>query len=525
MCGCRDPETKRGYARGTCPKLSQRGHGYWEWRVRVPKELVALVGKPEVKGREKGKKAAVSAAEKAISEIRAGRQHVAGLTVGQYLDEWLEAKRRLRPTARRGYESNIRLYLRPLIGEVPLAGLRKSHLDAMYRRIEAGNATRRRPVGPSTMEKIHGTLRAALNDARDNRMIEFNPCAGVELPERTSADVDPWDATDVGRFLDEAADDRLGALYELVAIHGLRRGEACGVRWDDLVVDPRTVGDEDGPSGLLWVRQQITDSGGVLGVWAPKTPASQAKVDMDPTTLGSLMAWRLTQEQEREDVGRSWNNGVLPDESGKDVQLSGLIFTRPDGRHLAPEYVTAHMWHLAKRVGLCAWLVRDAEPGATSVVVGKRHAEPEGVWTLYIDREPIGAVTVTGCVRRRGAGAVLTLAEPLPDGLPVGAELGRDLLSRRRLHDLRHSSASIQLAAGVDITTISKRHRHSSPHITGTLYAHLLRPAGQAAARKASAAVPRRARCAQPVPSKGAVSGSAGLDSAPGSANMQVTDL
>ncbi|WP_255353893.1 MULTISPECIES: tyrosine-type recombinase/integrase [Frankia] len=64
-------------------------------------------------------------------------------------------------------------------------------------------------------------------------------------------------------------------------------------------------------------------------------------------------------------------------------------------------------------------------------------------------------------------------------------------MSRRRLHDLRHSSASIQLAEGVDITLVSKRHGHSSTRITGDLYAHLLRSTGRAAAEAIANAVPR----------------------------------
>jgi hypothetical protein len=201
------------------------------------------------------------------------------------------------------------------------------------------------------------------------------------------------------------------------------------------------------------------------------------------------------------------------------------MFTKPDGGHLAPEYITSHMQVIAKRVGLCCAVVRDTEPGATTLVVGHRHADPVGTWTVYVDRQPVGQVTVTGCQKRRGSGATLTLAEPLAAGLPSGAELGRDLLSRRRLHDMRQGSASISLAEGVDLTLVSKRLGHSSPHVTAKLYAHLLRSTGQAVAEKVEAAVPRRKRSAQPPPSdleKGAPAGSRiGGDEV----NMQVTDL
>jgi hypothetical protein len=54
LCGCRDAETKKAYAYGQCPQLARRGHGYHEWRVWVPKERQALVGKRELKGGREG---------------------------------------------------------------------------------------------------------------------------------------------------------------------------------------------------------------------------------------------------------------------------------------------------------------------------------------------------------------------------------------------------------------------------------------------------------------------------------------
>ncbi|CAI7976219.1 Tyr recombinase domain-containing protein [Frankia sp. Hr75.2] len=79
-------------------------------------------------------------------------------------------------------------------------------------------------------------------------------------------------------------------------------------------------------------------------------------------------------------------------------------------------------------------------------------------------------------------------------------------MSPRRLHDLRHSSASIQLAAGVDLALVSKRLGHSSSSITANLYVHLLRSAGQQAAETVAAAIPRPAPRGHPV----GTSGSAG---------------
>lgn len=485
-CGCRDPRTGRQYARGACPDLAGRTHGTWSYRFRVPKELVPLVGKSELSGTGYPTKvAAERAADDAIASVRAGQQHVGGLTVGKYLTEqWLPGKRKLRPSTRARYEQFIRLYLVPYLGDLPLTGLRADHIDTMFRRIEATNGTRRNPVGPATLGDIRDCLRAALNHAMRQRMVAFNAAVGVELPEHTTPEVDPWEAEEAGVFLDEASNDRLFALFELAALHGLRRGELCGATWDGL----------DDMAGTLTIRQQITDAANTLGVWAPKTKSGRRKVDIDPTTLGSLLAWRLTQDAEREDVGPVWDNGTLPNERGELVKLSGLIFTRPNGQHLDPQYVTRRMQQIARRAGLLATIRRDVTAGATVVYVGKLYRDAVGAWTLYVDREPVADVEVTAVQRIHGSAAWLTLSKPLPVDLADGAELGRGLLSRRRLHDLRHGSASIQLAAGVDLTLVSKRLGHSSTAITSSLYVHLLRSSGQAAAQTVANAIPRSAR-------------------------------
>jgi integrase len=43
-----------------------------------------------------------------------------------------------------------------------------------------------------------------------------------------------------------------------------------------------------------------------------------------------------------------------------------------------------------------------------------------------------------------------------------------------RFHDLRHTAATLMLANGVSLVTVSKILGHSSPAITATIYAHAL---------------------------------------------------
>lgn len=76
------------------------------------------------------------------------------------------------------------------------------------------------------------------------------------------------------------------------------------------------------------------------------------------------------------------------------------------------------------------------------------------------------------------------LALALKTGLPV-----------IRLHDLRHTNASLALSAGVDLKVVSERLGHSQLAITADLYTHVNRGLGKAAAEQ----IARALRPASPV--------------------------
>lgn len=69
-----------------------------------------------------------------------------------------------------------------------------------------------------------------------------------------------------------------------------------------------------------------------------------------------------------------------------------------------------------------------------------------------------------------------------------------------RLHDLRHVSATLSLAAGVDIKVVSEQHGHASTGITRDVYQSVRPQVAQQAAAEATAAMVPRARSDRPYP-------------------------
>jgi integrase len=66
-------------------------------------------------------------------------------------------------------------------------------------------------------------------------------------------------------------------------------------------------------------------------------------------------------------------------------------------------------------------------------------------------------------------------------------------LPRIRFHDLRHSSASLLLKAGVPLKVVSERLGHSTTALTGDVYAHVLEGMDRKAADTLVAALERGA--------------------------------
>ena len=303
------------------------------------------------------------------------------LTVREYLESWHEGKRQLKPTTAVAYRSYLDHYLIPRLGHLRLLDLRAHHLDRLYNDIEVG--VRGRRLSPSTVRRVHATLRSALNTAVKRRLIPYNPAQHVELPPERPVRARPWDVEQCQQFLRHARHDRLATLYHLILVTGMRRGEVIGLRWEDV----------DLSGEYLRVAQQIVELRGQLTTSTPKTRRGTRAVPLDPGTVAMLKDHRRAQDVERQLWGDAW-------------QEHGLVFTREDGRPLRPEYVTRHFQQLA------------GEPG----------------------------------------------------------------LPRIRLHDLRHTNASLALSAGVQMKVVSERLGHSTTTITADLYTHVIPSVGRSAA-------------------------------------------
>ncbi len=159
-----------------------------------------------------------------------------------------------------------------------------------------------------------------------------------------------WTAEQLGAFLDAIQSERLYPLYHLAAFAGMRRGELCGISWDDV----------DLGAGKVTVRWQISEKSyraaraaekqGRVGKYRtkPKTQAGEDRVvDLDTVSVAVLRAWRTQQAAERLAWGPAYVNPI--DDDGAPYNL---VFTREDGSPLDPSHTYAKFVRLVRGAGL-----------------------------------------------------------------------------------------------------------------------------------------------------------------------------
>jgi integrase len=362
-CGCTDLTTGRRLG-GRCPRLSDPAHGSWYFSVQLPRETPGPTRFRQ--GGFRTAKQATAARDQALASAVAGTSP-RRVTVEQWLCRWLESlPGRVRRSTAAGYGIHVHRYLIPYLGRHTLAGLRPTHVEAMFTAIAAQPTRSGTPIGAATLQRVRATLRRALNMAIREQLLVVNPARLILLPRPRRNRPQPWSASRVAawrhdgqratvsvwtpellaRFFVFAHDDLLYALWWLAALRGPRRGELCALCWTDL----------DLGEGTLTVSHSIAHAHGRPYLDEPKTAAGQRTIALDHTTIAVLRQHQRRQRLLFHDLGKRWR----PD---------GLVYTRPDGRPIRPDWLTHRFTTLVAASGLPPVRLHDLRHGAATLAL------------------------------------------------------------------------------------------------------------------------------------------------------------
>lgn len=247
----------------------------------------------------------------------------------------------------------------------------------------------KKPLSARTCIHYHRVLSTILNFAVDRDVIFTNPCERIKsLPwkveQKEARYLDENEVLQLIEKVEKQENYQFEIAVKLLLNTGLRRGELCGLMWDDINFE----------IPMLTVERAIltTNEQGAY-IDGTKNTTSKRTITLSETVANMLNDYKRWQEEHAWNMGDKWN-------------WSGYLFTTAEGSKIHPNTLTTIFHNFIKN-------------------------------------------------------------NNLPDCC---------------LHSLRHSSASLQISAGIPITTVSKRLGHSTTATTTRIYAHSMRSADERAA-------------------------------------------
>lgn len=232
------------------------------------------------------------------------------------------------------YRSTIRHQVAPTIGSVPVGELEAWEVSTAYRMLMAGRSGAR-PVGPSTVLKMHSLLSGAYEQWSREGLVSRDPMPSVTKPRRpmgSARSMGEGSFSALSAALAEAmarggADERACAAAAYVALStGMRDGEVCALARSSL----RRLTHE------LNVHATMTERPRLERKPMAKSSAGCRNVAIDPECEERL-AWLMAREAEE--------LGGLPEDAP--------LVTR-DGSWMRPSAQSAAFSRLARSLGLPA---------------------------------------------------------------------------------------------------------------------------------------------------------------------------
>ena len=228
-----------------------------------------LVDSVEIEGQgDRAERAAYREAEKLRTKLLADADALkvarTKATVGALLERWM-AQHEVDATTRMTYESQIRMYIVPAIGDVPLVLFVRDasqRLETLYSRLrkcrglcngkpfieshaekaphDCAAAGCRvhicKPYAASSVRSIHAILSGACSAAVRWGWISFNPMPSVRPPAKPRPQPRPPTSEQMARIVEAAwtSSAEWGLYVWLSAVLGARRGEVVALQWEDV---------------------------------------------------------------------------------------------------------------------------------------------------------------------------------------------------------------------------------------------------------------------------------------------------
>ena len=198
------------------------------------------------------------------------------MNLSEWLDKWLDERMvgTIRNHTLEGYRQDINNHVNPYLGQKQLSKITPSDLNDLYTfLLEQGRTIKRqncaRGLAPATVRGIHTILHHALKTATEERLLPSNPADKVVPPKLSGKPKGILNNDQLDTLMEAIAKDELWHDFFYTELTtGLRRGELCGLKWEDI----------DSKAGTLKICRTIrSGKGGTLESGDTKTYAESGR--------------------------------------------------------------------------------------------------------------------------------------------------------------------------------------------------------------------------------------------------------
>ena len=241
-----------------------------------------------------------------------------------------------------------------------------------------------------TVLNHHRLISSILETAVKWQIIVSNPCNRIQPPKAERKEACYLDEKEASKTLKllEGENVKFRAIVTLLLYSGMRRGELCGLTWNDIDFSTGII--DINKSSLYLSGQGIFDD-------STKNKSSIRSIKLPRAVLSVLQEWKKEQTLICFKSGTAWLG-----KRGSECK----VFTQDNGKPIHPSTITK-------------------------------------TFNKFVEKHDLPKISI---------------------------------------HSLRHTNASLMIASGVDIRTVSKRLGHAQTSTTTNIYTHAIRTADELAA-------------------------------------------
>lgn len=209
------------------------------------------------------------------------------MTLGEWMDKWLDEYMifAIRESTLDSYRAMAKNQVKPFIGNKRLASLTTADMQKFYNKIKKEGRVREHPVHGKTLadsmvRSVHMMLHEALDMAVKERLLAKNPTNGTTIPKCNYPEKQILGDNQLETFLEAIKGQEYWCDFFYVEVMtGLRRGEICGLKWQDI----------DFEESKLHVKRSVSvKRGGGLNIGETKTETGVRCIQLPPSVAELL---------------------------------------------------------------------------------------------------------------------------------------------------------------------------------------------------------------------------------------------